>query len=95
MKSVSVKKRSIAVGCHKTSISLEDDFWTSLRKIAEERHQALSDLVGQINEHRGFANLSSAIRMFVLRYYADKFCGQEPRGLSPTALVGTVDLLAD
>jgi predicted DNA-binding ribbon-helix-helix protein len=78
-----------------TSISLEDQFWTSLKSIAEERHQALNGLVAQINEGRDFANLSSAIRMFVLRYYADKFYGQEPRGLSPTASVGTVDLLVE
>jgi len=90
-----IKKRSMTIAGHRTSISLEEEFWTSLKRIAEERGQPLNSLVAQISQGRDFANLSSAIRMFVLGYYADKFYGQEPRGLSPTASVGTLDLLTD
>jgi predicted DNA-binding ribbon-helix-helix protein len=92
MKSALVKKRSIIVVGHRTSISLEDEFWTSLKTIAEKRHQALSALVALINEDRDSANLSSAIRMFVLRYYRDKLDILPP---AAPHLVATVDLLAD
>jgi len=95
MKSASLKQRTVTFTGRKTSISLEDEFWSSLKTIAKERDQAVSDLVAQINEGQNFGNLSSAIRLFVLRYYHDKFYGEEPRGLSPTAAVGTVNLLAD
>ena len=69
----SVKKHSIKVGRHKTSISLEDEFWTALQKIARGRGESLRQLIVSIDEARQFANLSSAVRMFVLRYYRDQF----------------------
>jgi predicted DNA-binding ribbon-helix-helix protein len=68
----SVKKHSIKVGRHKTSISLEDEFWTALQKIARGRGESLRQLIASIDEARQFANLSSAVRMFVLRYYRDQ-----------------------
>lgn len=65
-----VVKRSIVIGGHKTSVSLEDLFWTSLKDIARQRSLNLSDLVAEVDQHRGErANLSSAIRLFVLNYY--------------------------
>lgn len=96
MKSVSVKKRCIEFGGRRTSISLEDEFWRSLKNIAHERYQCISHLIAEIDGARQDGNLSSAIRMFVLRYYRDKLDGQE-LVLPPTTphLVGTVDLLAD
>jgi predicted DNA-binding ribbon-helix-helix protein len=60
-----VLKRSIVVGRHRTSISLEDVFWNELRDIAHRRGVHLSELVGQIDGERQHCNLSSAIRMFV------------------------------
>lgn len=60
-----VIKRSIVVGRHKTSVSLEDVFWMELRKIAEQRHLTLSQLVADIDAERQHSNLSSAIRVFV------------------------------
>jgi len=60
-----VVKRSIVVGRHKTSVSLEDAFWTELRKIAEQRRQTLSQLVADIDAQRQHSNLSSAIRLYV------------------------------
>ena len=44
-----VIKRSIVVEGHKTSVSLEDEFWTALKEIAAERRQTLSELVGHID----------------------------------------------
>jgi predicted DNA-binding ribbon-helix-helix protein len=60
-----VLKRSIVVGRHRTSISLEDVFWNELREIAHRRGVHLSELVGHIDGERRHCNLSSAIRMFV------------------------------
>jgi predicted DNA-binding ribbon-helix-helix protein len=71
MKSTIVK-RSIVVAGHKTSVSLEDAFWLGLKEIADERQLKLSDLVGEIDAYRQDANLSSAIRLFVLGRYRDR-----------------------
>jgi predicted DNA-binding ribbon-helix-helix protein len=62
-------KRSIALGGHRTSLSVEDEFWEALRDIAAERHQTLSQLISSIDAERQFANRSSAIRLFVLGCY--------------------------
>jgi predicted DNA-binding ribbon-helix-helix protein len=64
-----VAKRSIVVEGHKTSVSLEDAFWNSLKEIGRERHMTLSDLVAGIDSQRQHGNLSSAIRLFVLHFY--------------------------
>lgn len=64
-----VVKRSVVVAGHRTSISLEDAFWKSLKEIARERGTTLSLLVEAIDSTRGDANLSSAIRLFVLDHY--------------------------
>lgn len=60
-----VLKRSIVVGRHKTSVSLEDVFWNELRRIAQELGVHLSELVARIDAERQHGNLSSAIRLFV------------------------------
>jgi predicted DNA-binding ribbon-helix-helix protein len=69
----SIVKRSIVVDGHKTSVSLEDQFWDSLREIAKKQGETLSHLIGSIDADRQFANLSSAIRLFVLSFYCDQF----------------------
>ncbi|MGA3302307.1 MAG: ribbon-helix-helix domain-containing protein [Methylovirgula sp.] len=66
----SVVKRSVAIAGHRTSISLEDAFWDGLRRIAEERKLSVAALVAEIDAARGANNLSSAIRVFVLRALA-------------------------
>jgi predicted DNA-binding ribbon-helix-helix protein len=65
MKSL-VVKRSIVIGGHKTSVSLEEPFWLGLKEIAINRHATLSSIVGDIDAGRNAGNLSSAIRLFVL-----------------------------
>jgi predicted DNA-binding ribbon-helix-helix protein len=67
-----VIKRSIRISGRSTGISVEDDFWNALRQIAKKRHESLSGLVSSINAERKHANLSSAIRMFVLSFYRDQ-----------------------
>ena len=63
-----VVKRSLVVGGHKTSVSLEDAFWVELRAIAQKLGVHLSQLVGSIDLERQHSNLSSAIRLFVFEY---------------------------
>jgi predicted DNA-binding ribbon-helix-helix protein len=65
MKSLIVK-RSVIVGRHKTSISLEEPFWRGLKDIACIRKQPVTVVVGCIDAERTFGNLSSAVRLFVL-----------------------------
>jgi predicted DNA-binding ribbon-helix-helix protein len=64
-----VVKRSIVIGGHKTSVSLEDAFWRGLKEIAAGRDLTLSDMVSNIDSERKQGNLSSAIRLFVLDHY--------------------------
>ena len=61
-----VVKRSLVIAGHRTSVSLEDAFWRRLRRIAAERGLSLNRLAAMIDASRGGANLSSAIRVFVL-----------------------------
>jgi predicted DNA-binding ribbon-helix-helix protein len=64
-----VVKRSIVIGGHKTSVSLEDAFWIGLKEIASDRKLTLSKLVDAIDSQRHHGNLSSAVRLFVLDHY--------------------------
>jgi predicted DNA-binding ribbon-helix-helix protein len=64
-----VVKRSIVVAGHKTSVSLEEAFWTSMKEISATRSMTLSDLVSEIDKARKQGNLSSAIRLYVLDYF--------------------------
>jgi predicted DNA-binding ribbon-helix-helix protein len=68
-KNSSVIKRSVIRNGHKSSISLEDQFWDALREIAEHEQMAISTLVAHIDHHRTTSNLSSAIRVFVLDHF--------------------------
>jgi predicted DNA-binding ribbon-helix-helix protein len=61
-----VVKRSVAIDGHKTSISLEEAFWTSLKAIAQTQGATVAQTVTTINETRKQCNLSSAVRLFVL-----------------------------
>ena len=61
-----VLKRSIVIAGHKTSVSLEDAFWSGLKEISKGQNATLSDMVADIDSQRQFGNLSSAIRLFVL-----------------------------
>ena len=63
-----VEKRSVVVGGHKTSISLEDAFWDQLKEIARAKRCTLSQLIAEIDGVRLHSNLSSEIRLFVLDY---------------------------
>jgi predicted DNA-binding ribbon-helix-helix protein len=64
-----VVKRSIVIAGHKTSVSLEDEFWKGLKEIARDRDLAVSEMVAAIDSGRAQGNLSSALRLFVLDCY--------------------------
>lgn len=64
-----VVKRSIVIDGRKTSISIEDKFWIALKDLAKERGNSLSTMVSQIKVGReANSNLSSAIRVFIVRH---------------------------
>jgi predicted DNA-binding ribbon-helix-helix protein len=63
-----VAKRSVVIGGHKTSVSLEEPFWNEIRAIAELEQVSVSNLLRKIDHERHNANLSSAIRVYVLEH---------------------------
>lgn len=77
-----VVKRSIVIAGHKTSVSLEDDFWDALKEIAARRNVTLSDLVANIDASRSQGNLSSAIRLFVLDHFRSTGSGSARQAVS-------------
>jgi predicted DNA-binding ribbon-helix-helix protein len=71
MKSLIIK-RSVVVDGHKTSISLEDEFWSGLKEIAQAQGASVAQTVTEIDTTRQQGNLSSAIRLFVLGHIHDQ-----------------------
>ena len=65
-RSTLVTKHSLLIAGHQTSISLESAFWQALKSDAAERGLSVAALVAEIDEGRGAANLSSAIRVYLL-----------------------------
>ena len=61
-----LRKRSVLVAGHRTSVSLEDAFWEVLKELADRRGLSLNQLVAEVDEGRS-GNLSSALRVYVLR----------------------------
>lgn len=74
-----VTKRSVVIGGHKTSVSLEEPFWTEVRAIANAEQMTVSSLLRRIDRERSNANLSSAIRVYVLEHVRDRANRVEPR----------------
>jgi predicted DNA-binding ribbon-helix-helix protein len=64
-----LQKRSLKLSGHRTSIALEPEFWAALEAIATERKLPLSALIREIDTDREGDNLSSAVRVAVLRWY--------------------------
>lgn len=87
VKEFAVVKRSVVIDGHKTSVSLEDAFWGSLKDIAARRGLTLSMQIASIDEHRRTSNLSSAIRLFVLEHFRTRagnnvFIGERQKAAS-------------
>ncbi|MGB3317276.1 MAG: ribbon-helix-helix domain-containing protein [Albidovulum sp.] len=63
-------KHSLTLNGHRTSVSLEDEFWRAFREIAEDRDVAINALAAEIDGERGTeTGLATAIRLFVLKEY--------------------------
>lgn len=66
-------KRSLTLGRHRTSVSLEDEFWQAFRDIAAERGQAINELAAEIDRNRALdCGLATEIRLFVLRHFRNR-----------------------
>ncbi|HWA19034.1 MAG TPA: ribbon-helix-helix domain-containing protein [Devosia sp.] len=66
-----MKKRSLTIAGHRTSIALEPEFWDGLERLAERRGVKLVALIEAIDRDRDGPNLSSALRIAVLRAAQD------------------------
>ena len=68
-----IRKHSTTLHGHRTSFTLEDEFWQELRLIAEERDISLASLIAEIDDGRAAeSNLSSALRVHVLHWFKNK-----------------------
>lgn len=66
------RKRSLSIAGHRTSISLEDDFWEALKEIAAGEGRSVSALIAEIDLGRGELNLSAALRLHALAHYREQ-----------------------
>ena len=68
-------KHSLTLRGHRTSVSLEPEFWQAFRAIAEAEGKGINQLAAEIDAARGVsAGLASAIRVYVLKHYS----GEQP-----------------
>lgn len=67
-----MKKHSVRIKGHETSISLEDPFWGHLKVISAHRDMSLNALISEIDAKRSGENLSSALRLYVLHWLEAK-----------------------
>lgn len=65
---LALRKHSVKIAGHSTSLSLEDVFWDALKEVAAERGLSLNALIEEIDRGRG-GNLSSAVRVFLLNHF--------------------------
>ena len=66
-------KHSLTLGGHRTSVSLEAEFWVAFRQIAADKSMPINALAAEIDADRGIEmGLASAIRLYVLGYYRDR-----------------------
>ncbi len=59
-------KRSVRIAGHRTSLSVEPQFWEALAAIARRRKASLATIIAEIDGRRGDTNLSSAVRLYIL-----------------------------
>jgi predicted DNA-binding ribbon-helix-helix protein len=63
---VSLKRRSVVIDGHRTSVSIEPEFWDALTSLAKGQRRSVNALIAEIDRARD-GNLSSAIRVYVLK----------------------------
>ena len=67
-----MEKRSLSIAGHRTSISLEPEFWAALEVMAADANLSMASLIRSIDEARAIPNLSSAVRLAVLAWYQQR-----------------------
>ncbi|WP_027834429.1 ribbon-helix-helix domain-containing protein [Maritalea myrionectae] len=72
-----MKKRSITIAGHRTSVALEPEFWTLIEKMAKEQNLSLADFIASIDQSRVETNLASALRLSVLDWLQQKPIGPD------------------
>ena len=73
-------KRSLTLRGHRTSVSLEDEFWRAFRDIAEGKSLAINELAAQIDAERDMeTGLATAIRLYVLDHYKRRAAQTAPK----------------
>jgi len=90
--SEAIPKRSVIVAGHRTSVSLEEPFWSRLKEIARQRNMSINDLVTEIDASETATgrpgNLSSALRLHVLSELERRLTTTVPGGGMPPTPVG-------
>lgn len=90
--SEAIPKRSVIVAGHRTSVSLEEPFWSRLKEIARQRNMSINDLVTEIDASEPAkgrpGNLSSALRLHVLAELERRLTGGLPGGATPPVGAG-------
>jgi predicted DNA-binding ribbon-helix-helix protein len=85
--SEAIPKRSVIVAGHRTSVSLEEPFWSRLKEIARQRNMSINDLVTEIDASETATgrpgNLSSALRLHVLAELERRLANGLPGGPAP------------
>ena len=66
-----IKKRSVTIGNHRTSISIESEFWNELKMLSKKQNISLNKLILKIDNEKpkDYGNLSSYIRVWVLQKF--------------------------
>lgn len=78
-----LRKRSVMIAGHRTSVSLEDAFWVELQRIARDSGESMGGLITRIDRERS-GNLSSALRVFVLGELLARTASTEPISEGPS-----------
>jgi predicted DNA-binding ribbon-helix-helix protein len=74
-----IRKRSVTLQAHATSVSLEDQYWEELKRMAAEFNLPLATLIERVDAARGAHNLSSALRLAVLADLKAKAAERAPQ----------------
>lgn len=63
-----LEKHSITLMGHKTSISIEHEFWEELQRISKSQNKSINEIISSVDIMKHNTNLSSSIRVFILQY---------------------------
>ena len=72
--SCKIKKRSVRISGHPTSVSIENVFWVHLKKLSKDQNRSVNSIISEIDVIRA-GNLSSAIRVYIFNQLLNNNCG--------------------